>query len=317
MNELAVITTYYNPVRYQTRRKNYDVFMAGMKKAGVTCITVECAFGDEPFELEESPAVIQLRSKTLVWQKERLINIAASYVPDHFKYIAWIDCDVVFMNNSWVKDTIKVLKKHQVAQLFKTCMRLDKHGDRTNDISESFASVMSDHPEYLNYERYDKHGHTGYAWAMRREIFDKVGLYEAAISGSADHFMAHAIYDDYNFCIQNALKHDEFQISHLKEWGKRFYEIVKGSLGCVQGEIEHLWHGDAVDRRYFLRMHEITELGFNPWTDIVSLPGKPLDWSPGMNKLGLVKYFDNYFRGRREDGAKEPVSHHCGETCVV
>lgn len=304
MSELVVITTYFNPCRYASRRKNYDLFMDDMRKAGVACITVECAFGDEPFELEESLDVIQVRSQTLLWQKERLLNLAASWLPRSCKYVAWLDCDILFENANWTRDLVQVLKKHKVAQLFETCLRYEKGNvvGETPDIAESFASVMKREPEQLDAGRYDVHGHTGYGWAMRREIFDQVGLYESAISGSADHFMAHAIYGDYNFCIQNALKHDARQIAHLKEWGDRFYRMVQGSLGVVPGQIRHLWHGDAVDRRYFLRMHEITDLGYDPFTDLKVIPGAPLEWAHNMDKIGLKQYFINYFASRREDG---------------
>ena len=210
-----------------------------------------------------------------------------------------------FKRRKWAVDLVKTLRKYKVAQVFETCLRLEKGNvpGKNPDIARSFASVMAENPDTLNAGRYDVHGHTGYGWAMRREIFDEVGLYEAAISGSADHFMAHAIYGKYGFCVNNALKHDHAQISHLKAWGDRFHRMVQGSLGVVKGEIVHLWHGDAVNRRYFLRMHEITERGFNPWTDLSLPPGQPMEWHPGMKKPELKQYFFNYFQSRQEDGA--------------
>jgi hypothetical protein len=248
--------------------------------------------------------VIQVRSGTLVWQKERLLNLAASWLPKNIQYVAWLDCDIVFDNPRWVKDLKKVLRRHAVAQVFETCVRLDRDGAEGDkpDVSESFASVMSKRPELLNAGRYDVHGHTGYGWAMRREIFDDVGLYEHAISGSADHFMAHAIYGDCNFCVMNALKHDRRQINHLKNWSARFHRRVQGSFGVVPGRIRHLWHGDLNDRRYFLRMHEITDLGYDPFTDLHIEPGSPIEWAVGIDKPGLKAYFARYFASRREDG---------------
>lgn len=302
--ELAVVTTYFNPCRYVTRRKNYDLFMEDMAKAGVLCLTVECAFPGQEFELPDSLDVIQVRADTLLWQKERLLNLAASYLPPTIRYVAWLDCDILFDNPDWPKDLVTVLKTHKVAQVFETAIRLDRDGiSEAEPRAESFASVMARNPGSLEAGRYDVHGHTGYGWAMRRELFDEVGLYEAAVSGSSDHFMAHAIYNHYGFCVENALKHDPIQIAHLREWGDRFYARVHGSLGCVPGTIRHLWHGDTVNRRYFLRMHEITDLGFNPYTDLITLPGKPLSWAPDMNKPGLQAYFANYFDQRQEDGA--------------
>jgi hypothetical protein len=305
-DQLTVITTYFNPCGYASRRRNYDLFMDGMRKDGVKCVTIECAFGDEPFELPNSLDVIKVRSKTLLWQKERLLNLAASWLPASCKYVAWLDCDILFDNVNWASDLVGVLEQYKVAQVFETCIRLEKgdvEGEKP-DTSVSFATMMNRDPSVMNVERYDAHGHTGYGWAMRREIFDEVGLYESAISGSSDHFMSHAIYGDYNFCITNALKHDQRQIDHLKAWGKKFHAMVQGSLGVVPGRIRHLWHGDAVDRRYFLRMHEITDLGFDPWTDLHVEPGKPLEWVEGLQKPELKEYFVNYFKSRREDGTQ-------------
>lgn len=306
LDQLTVITTYFNPCGYASRRRNYDLFIQGLRKDGVTCLTVECAFGDEPFELPDTLDVIKVRSKTLLWQKERLLNLAASWLPSSCKYVAWLDCDILFDNQNWGSDLIKVLEEYQVAQVWESCIRLEK-GDIVGekpDVSYSFAKVMGMIPQTLDAGRYDLHGHTGYGWAMRREIFDKVGLYESAISGSSDHFMSHAIYNDCNFCVLNALKNDQRQIDHLKEWSAKFYSMVQGSLGVVPGQIRHLWHGDAVDRRYFLRMHEITDLGYDPYTDLHVEPGKPLEWAPGLDKPGLKEYFENYFKSRREDGVQ-------------
>jgi len=303
MSDLIVITTYFNPCRYRTRRSNYNLFIDGLRKVGVPCITVECAFPGQDFELPEALGVMRVRADTLLWQKERLLNLAASWLPPSCKYVAWLDCDILFDNPRWDRDLVSVLKQKQVAQVFETCRRLDRTGSGEADpLAHSFASVMASSPESLEIGRYDKHGHTGYGWAMRREIFEEVGLYEAAISGSADHFMAHAIYGNYGFCVENALKRDPAQITHLKTWGQSFHRMVQGSLGVVPGQIRHLWHGDTVDRRYFLRMHDITDLGYNPHTDLAARPGLPLEWADGMRKEGLRDYFANYFAMRREDG---------------
>lgn len=304
MNPLVVVTAYYNPCGYRARRAHYDRFIAGMRQAGVPCITVECAFPGQTFELPETLGVLRVRAQSLLWQKERLLNLAASWLPPACRYVAWLDCDILFDNPNWCRDLVALLQHQVVAQVFETCQRLGP--DETPAAEEpvrSFASVMARAPQALQANRYDQHGHTGYGWAMRREIFDTVGLYEAAVSGSADHFMAHAIYGDYGFCIRNALKHDVTQIAHLQAWGQAFHARVQGRLGVVPGQIRHLWHGDTANRRYFLRMHDITNLGFNPYTDLVARAGHPLEWAPAMNKPALRDYFAQYFANRQEDGA--------------
>lgn len=308
-DELWVIVVYYNPCGYKSRRSTYDAFIKTMHASGINTVTVECAFKDDPFELPESPNVIKIKSDTLLWQKERLINIGASYLPDECKYIAWIDCDVIFENKNWAVETCELLQNsYTVVQLFQTCLRLEKGnvvGD-TADTVTSFAEITTKDISTLDCGHYAKHGHTGYAWAMRRDVFDAVGgLYEYAVSGSADHFMAHAIYDSYNFCIVNALKYDQRQISHLKSWGNLFHKKSEGKLGVVSGNIKHLWHGTNDRRNYFKRMWIITEHGFNPDTDILAMPGRPLEWQPHVckNKAKLVSYFGEYFASREEDTA--------------
>ena len=49
-SDFWVITSYFNPARFETKRRNFDAFMAGMQKAGANVLVVESAFGDDPFE---------------------------------------------------------------------------------------------------------------------------------------------------------------------------------------------------------------------------------------------------------------------------
>ena len=305
---LWVITVYYNPCGYQSRRDTYDTFIVTMRRSGIKVLTIECAFGDDQFELPHDSDIVKIRSTSLLWQKERLLNIGARYLPASCRYVAWIDCDVVFMNQDWARDTCALLSGScTVVQLWEHCLRLapGNVAPETEDRPISFAAVTTQDQSTLDCGRYDKHGHTGYAWAMRREIFDQVGLYEHAVSGSADHFMAHAIYGRYGFCIENALKHDPKQLNHLMRWGDSFYARVQGKLGVVPGTIMHLWHGTHDRRDYFRRMWIITELGFNPDTDLLALPGRPLEWRKEVltNKPQLVAYFAEYFASRQEDTA--------------
>lgn len=305
-NELWVITVYYNPCRYYSRRSTYDTFIQTMTESGIHVLTVECAFNNEDFELPDCSNIVKIRSNSLLWQKERLINIGALYLPKSCKYVAWIDCDIIFENPYWVQETCTLLSgKYTIVQLWETCLRLPRSGQKTTptDMVTSFAAITTRDISTLECGRYDLHGHTGYAWAMRREIFDAIGLYEYAVSGSADHFMAHALYNNYGFCIENALKHDPIQINHLKTWGKIFYEYTQGKLGVVSGNILHLWHGTQERRNYFKRMWIITEYGFNPDTDLIALPGRPLEWRETaiQTKPKLISYFSEYFSARQED----------------
>jgi hypothetical protein len=303
---LWVLTVYYNPCGYQSRRDTYDTFIESMHDSGINVLTVECAFGDDPFALSNAKDVIQIRSASLFWQKERLINIGASYLPDSCTFVAWVDCDVIFLNPHWATEACARLSHDAtVVQLFEMCSRLARGNvaPEVPDRAVSFAAKTTADISTLQCGRYDMHGHTGYAWAMRRGIFDELGLYDRAVTGSADHFMAHAVWGTYGFCIENALKHDHRQIDHFKSWGDRFYAHTQGKLAAVSGEILHLWHGSLARRDYFRRMWKVTEYGYDPFTDLVDQPGKPLEWQPWVleQKPELVAYFAEYFASRKED----------------
>lgn len=302
---LWVITAYFNPCRYATRRATYDLFAHSLKRSGIPLLTVECAFGNDEFELPASLDIVRVRSSSVMWQKERLLNLAASWLPPECTCVAWLDADILFENARWAADTVRLLSEHAVVQVFESALQLERGyvvGD-TPHTAQSFGAVAPTRLHLLSCGRYDQHGHTGYGWAMQRDIFTEVGLYEHAIYGSADHFMAHAIYggmDD--FCIHNVLGKSPRQYQCLKQWAGRFHAMVAGSFTAVPGQIVHLWHGELGDRRYFQRMLEVIALGFDPYRDVVALPGRPLEWHPDMDNQELKDYFIAYFKQRREDG---------------
>src|SRR5215204_6644330 len=91
---LWAITSYFNPMRYGRRLANYRLFREHLK---VPLLTVELSFGAEDFELREGEAdiLVQLRGQDILWQKERLLNVALGELPSGCTKVVWLDCDVV------------------------------------------------------------------------------------------------------------------------------------------------------------------------------------------------------------------------------
>lgn len=302
-NEFVAIATYYNPCRYVTRRRNYDTFIEGLRRQGIRCITIECAFGSSDFELPIAPDVIHIRARDVLWQKERLINLVTTSLPRKCKYLAILDCDIVFDNEDWASDLIRVMQTSPIAQVFETCLWLDEGGINEAPLQtfESFSSVMNKLPAQLRGETYSAHGHTGLGWAMHRDIFDRVGLYEAAICGGADHILAHACFNDFGNCFPY-LNANKRHMEHVKAWGRRLYPFIRGNVGVVPGCLRHLWHGDYDARQYQARQYDIIALGFDPWTDLEIASGLPIQWAEGLGKPELKEYVASYFEMRKEDG---------------
>ncbi len=76
---MLTVTSYFNPMRSRRRLANYRTFRS---RLNVPLFTVELAF-DGQFELTSSDAdhLIQLSGGDIMWQKERLLNIALEAVP--------------------------------------------------------------------------------------------------------------------------------------------------------------------------------------------------------------------------------------------
>src|SRR3974377_2142226 len=99
--DLWAITCYFNPMRYRRRLINFRIFREYLK---VPLVVVELAFGPE-FELQAQDAeiLIQLRGGAVLWQKERLLNVALQALPKDCHKVAWLDCDIVFKALDWHK----------------------------------------------------------------------------------------------------------------------------------------------------------------------------------------------------------------------
>jgi hypothetical protein len=197
---LWVITCYFNPNGYRSKLVNYRVFAENILKSGVNLLTVECAFGNTQFALASFPNVLQVRTEHVMWQKERLLNVALSRLPKEVEKVAWLDCDILFSNADWAVQASKLLDCFPVVQLFDTVIRLPKGKVSYLDEGEiwrSFAYVWHIRPDLVFTGDFHQHGHTGMAWAARRELLQDHGFYDACISGSGDHVMAHAMSGDF------------------------------------------------------------------------------------------------------------------------
>jgi hypothetical protein len=317
-SDFWVITSYFNPARFKTKRRNFDIFMAGMKAVGANVLVAEMAFGDDPFELEASDHVIRLRGKDVMWQKERLLNIAATHLPDSCKKIGWFDADILFKEPDWLKRTSLALNRFMVVQPFSHAVRLhrDNRDDGTGILDESFASMFVRNPRAARNLGYNQHGHTGYAWAARRELFDKCGLYDACLPGSSDHMMAHAFAAGManSPCMHRTFGDAPEYGGHFLKWGMRARDLVNARLGVVPGRILHLWHGDLADRRYGDLERDFLTLGFDPAAHIRHDPNGLLEWTAEAPER-LKAWSLELFNGRNEDGLKptapmlEPKRH--------
>jgi hypothetical protein len=287
--DLIVLTSYFNPAHYKSKSINYRAFRNHIKRQNVKLLTIECAFGDEGFELTDDDAdiMIRVRSNSKIWQKERLLNIAIKKIPSEYTKFCIADCDIIFQNDNWASETSVLLDTYCVVQPFEYCCYLDENGNINN--------------EHIGFEKENNelgkvndvyNGRTGFCWAGRKDVINS--LYDKAIVGGGDSILAYSIHN-IDCWTRNVAP------QHLKEdidkWKEDICNKVQGSTYFTEGKIHHMWHGSTENRKYEDRQYVLRDANFNPNTDLTL--NKDGCWEID-NRLKNVIFA--YFQGREEDG---------------
>lgn len=294
-HNLWAIAAFFDPSRSNQRLDNYRFFRERLVRQGVPLLVVECAFGRQPFRLTTADAdiLIQVRSQSLLWQKERLLNLALERLPAACRSVAWLDSDVIFVREDWATAAEKLLTDYNVVQLFSEACFLEKGGklgehlDKSKERyrrQESFAAYYSrTQKRILDYSTAG-----GLAWAARREILEKARFYDQAIVGGADWIMINAFLgvSDFN------------QAS--RRWSEKVAPLVGGKIGCLKGRVFHLFHGSQESRRYRDRQQILKDREFNPAWDLCLNSFGCWEWAFDVPR-GLRRDVRNYFRMRNEE----------------
>ena len=309
-DRLWAITSYYNPVGYRMRRENYRRFRDSL---GVPLVAVELAYRDD-FELEDGDAdiLIRLRGRDVMWQKERLLNVALKAVPSGCRKVAWVDADVIFARDDWAAAASDLLDRWPMVQLFEhvhympcglSPERFAPDRAELNRQSVTSAAVGAADPgATLNAESPFFVGAyaTGMAWAARRDLLDVHGFYDRCIVGSGDRAMVAAAWGAFDHVLTRFAMGEAYA-RHFLAWAKRFRDDVGGRIAPLDGDVFHLWHGALGKRANSARHRELSSFGYDPFSDLALTPEGPWQWN--SDKPAMHAYLRSYFASRQEDGA--------------
>ena len=268
----VIIACYFNPQGNPYRKIAFDKFYDSIKHLNHRI--VECVIGDSEPELPENKYISRVHTSNLLWHKEALLNKLIAELPSKFKYVFWLDTDVLFTNKNWLVEGVESLQTNKILQPFEYCVHLDKDlyqplfnverekkfvGNPDTRHPKMWRSFCANHntSKYISCDtNYDKHGHVGFAWGARREVLDEMPLYDKALIGGADHIMAHAAAGQIGHsCITKSFTDD---IQAVNNWSVLFYNLINGKIGYVKGELYHIWHGDLGKRQYLKRIQDFT-----------------------------------------------------------
>jgi hypothetical protein len=304
--DLWAITSYFNPAGYTTRRENYRLFR---RHLNVPLVAVELSFtGGFELVAGDADVLVQIHGGDVMWQKERLLNIAIGCLPPGCTAIAWIDCDVLFARDTWAVDACRALEEHAMVHLFEE--RRNLPGPVSAPLQDlrtagtpaqsvvSRLSMGTATPEDLSHANapMTRGSTAGLAWAGRREVLERHGLYDACIVGTGDRVMLCAALGRFDDGIAAALM-NRARAAHYRAWAAPFFETVTGRVGRIPGTICHLWHGHVADRCYEER-HRLLAT-FDPSADIALDEHRCWRWS--SDKPEMHAQIRRYFELRNED----------------
>lgn len=300
-SDIWAVTAYFNPAGYRRRSENYRVFR---RRLGVPLVAVELSF-DGRFELSDDDAeiVLRMRCPDVMWHKERLLNIGIRAAPPEATKIAWVDGDIVFSDDDWAEKASAALDDCVVAHLMGRRLNLSRHGE----VEDSAVSAVREHlagrasDEVLaDSEAPVRMGRSmGLAWAARRDLIERHGLYDAAILGSGDRVIANAAFARFDLGAR-CLEMNAAQQAHYLRWAEPFSQDVGGRIGAVDLQVEHLWHGALRNRGYSERHRGLAPFDFDPASDLSR--DEAGCWRWGSGKPAMHRYVREYFSGRHEDG---------------
>ncbi|MEO6305473.1 MAG: hypothetical protein ABIP51_20085 [Bacteroidia bacterium] len=312
-DKLYIVTPIFNPQRYRSRWKLYKEFekyILSYDEAHL--VTIECTFGAREKvlveQISDKHTVIYVNTKHEMWLKENLINKAIQYLPEDWKYVAWIDADTKFARPDIVGETLQKLQHYDFVQLFSHAVDLSP----TYEILKSHSGFMYCYKNgipnlhkriCLPYNEDDgstgAYWHPGFAWACTRTAFDHVGgLIDWGVLGGGDMFMAYALIGRLKGKMMPTSL-GKGGIAALEEWQNRCEKFIKRNVGYIDGLLLHYWHGKKVDRKYKDRGQILIETKFEPsidlkkdWQGIYTLTDRSFELRDGIR---------DYFKQRNED----------------
>ncbi|MAH48565.1 hypothetical protein CMI37_22255 [Candidatus Pacearchaeota archaeon] len=298
MSDLAAITCLFSYVKNDYIAKRHRQFRRKLEKQGVELFTIELAFFDEEYLLKEEDTYLRLRTNTVLWHKETLLNILVKRLPPRIKKIAWLDCDIFIEDDNWAEEASELLDKHTVVQLGRKHLYLNKQGQIERTHMTLGYGLHHGSPDWNNYAKH----HPGLGWVSSRDLFSKYGgLFEYGLSGGGDGMMGYIFAngtggdpnDMKNWVMDWKLgfysKHSPTIIDKLKDYKDRVAPYVNGSVSYLDSRVFHGYHAPQRRRGYASRPKVLSGIDFHK--DLLKDKNGLFKWKDMRYNLVFEKFF--------------------------
>jgi hypothetical protein len=295
---MAVLMVLFNPTGATRLVANWLYTWNKLRAAGIPVFGAELLF---PYQSAASLApefkTITVRSDSLMFHKEKLLERLEREVPATYTKICAIDCDVIFRKPTWYDLTSEALDTATVAQPYSRCNWMGADLRTTVMSNPSAAACLSeiraDHA--TGSDRLT--GHPGFAMAWRRGA---VRPFPHAVVGGGD-----AVFFRATCGLVGEFVYPPMERLMTAAWTS--YKQSVGGVGdivAVDGDIYHMWHGPIKGRQYYDRYVKFFDVVPSRVRDIRELLVENEDgvwsWRPDVRKEANAMML-RYFAGRDDD----------------
>lgn len=305
--DAVIIACYYNPSKNSFRTSAFKEWYESIKHLEHRII--ECSINGSDWEIPLTDNIIRVNTFSNLWHKETLLNKVIDTLSEkQYKYVFWMDADVILENKNWLVDSVKKFEEgYNVIQPFSQCKHLTPNDDKREIIStfkyysneniktkaqfhkiwRSFANVYQNDSLRFWSNDYDLHGHVGFIWGARLDNLKKCPLFEKGLIGGSDHIMAHATCRQIN--ERDILEVYKENINEVLDFMYKWY-YLHNKLTYVEGNLFHIYHGDLEKRDYYNRIKS-----FTPFTkEITKKDDNGFYVAPEVAEA----YYNNYYESR-------------------
>jgi hypothetical protein len=303
LSKLVVVTSVFDAQHCPRWLENYTRFFEDLRAHGIELVTVEGVLRGEQAVLPSGDHVLHLPLDSVLWHKERLLNLGISSLGADVDAVGWFDADILVRHDDLQRAILAALGAHPVIQPWRCSEWLDADGQyvpwgNRRRWMESLASKNWTRPPDRRCAS-PSFGHPGLAWAARRETFETLGgLFDQHPVGGGDTMMAVGFWGDWQTPYLDKYNDAMRQVFYV--WGRRAYEVVRGNVGLVDAAVTHLWHGSRQSRKYAERTETACSLGLDPARHLQPADNGTWKWADQTPET-IVQFVAGYFTGRRED----------------
>ena len=292
---------FYNPAGFKRILNNILYIIQILKAKQIPYYVIECVFNDEQPQITDADMVV--RSNSVLFYKEELVNKLEPIVPEQYTKIVALDGDIIFDSPDWLDQISTALDTYDIIQPFDRACWLTPDNKRIGSWKHGYGYALKEKIK-INKNNINDY-HPGFAWAFNRKIFkDLGGFYPKAVIGSGDGVFLFSFFkgDIPNSWVDTMTggRKNIFNLT-LEDWPAYHenFQRVNPTVGYINVRAMHLFHGLRANRQYFSRFARSPfKIDGKTWNDIFT-----------TNKDGLTEIIDpsmrnsylKYFKSRNED----------------